>query len=185
MLYSQDSRCGTPSFALLQFFNPFNNLNCSAWELAHWRRVTEKRHLFHTKHMSVRDRDTCMAIINEPLIHQLRLYWPPFRTTDLYTPLKLYVYPLNRLYVLILDPFWVSLSFSLWLSPLHCYATFSTLLYTFDSGYTASFDSVYDFLFFWFLVYDFLYKVSCNLICYVFFRKSVFVYILVLMQFIT
>jgi hypothetical protein len=40
------------------FFNLFYNLNCSAWERAPWRRVTEKSHLFHSKRRSGRDRES-------------------------------------------------------------------------------------------------------------------------------
>jgi hypothetical protein len=40
------------------FFNPFYNLNCTAWERAPWRRVTEKSHLIHSKRRSGRDRES-------------------------------------------------------------------------------------------------------------------------------
>jgi hypothetical protein len=60
------------------FFDPFYNLNCSAWERAPWRRVTEKRHLFHSKRRSVRDRESNPGHLlgqqrRKTLSHPLRL----------------------------------------------------------------------------------------------------------------
>jgi hypothetical protein len=82
---TQASRCGTPSLlatvltlksdperplfkgaaqsvstdlGYCNLFNPFYNFNCSAWERAPWRRVTEKSHFFHTKRRSDRDRES-------------------------------------------------------------------------------------------------------------------------------
>jgi hypothetical protein len=43
------------------FFDPFYNLNCSAWEHAPsvpWRKVTEKSHLFHSKRRSGPDQES-------------------------------------------------------------------------------------------------------------------------------
>jgi hypothetical protein len=53
------------SLRYCKFCKPFCIFNCSAWERAPWRRVTEKSHLFHSKRRSGKTRNrtraTCVA----------------------------------------------------------------------------------------------------------------------------